>query len=203
VEASLPEATVEVVEIDPGVTEVVYDRLGLSRDTSIVSYNLDGRQFIHELAPKQHYALVVQDAVNDLSVPYHIMTKEYNDHVRAVLAPGGAYLLTVIDIYRDGQLLRAAARTMLETFPQVQLLSATRSWDGAGAAVWVLAGSDQGVDLAEVQSLLREQGQGPMRSIMLESERLRAYIEEGPQIVLTDQYAPVDNLIAPLFTRRG
>jgi hypothetical protein len=131
------------------------------------------------------------------------MTKEYNDQVRAVLAPGGAYLLTVIDLYRDGQLLRAAARTMFETFPQVQLLSATRAWDSSGAAVWVLAGSDQGVDLAEVQATLRQHGQGPMRSIMLEPERLRAYVEEGPQIVLTDQYAPVDNLIAPLFTRRG
>jgi hypothetical protein len=38
---------------------------------------------------------------------------------------------------------------------------------------------------------------------MLEPERLQAYVSNGSQIVLTDQYAPVDNLIAPLFTRRG
>jgi spermidine synthase len=203
VEASLPEAAVEVVEIDPGVTEVVHDYLGLPRETRIVSRNLDGRQFVHEMAPRGQYALVVQDAVNDLSVPYHIMTKEYNDQVRALLAPGGTYLLTVIDLYKDGQLLRAATRTMMETFPQVQLLAASRSWDSGGAAVWVIAGSEQGIDLERMRELLSAQGHGPMRTQMLEPERLRQYVLEGPQIVLTDQYAPVDNLIAPLFTRRG
>ena len=40
---------------------------------------------MQEMAPKGSYQLVVQDAVNDLSVPYHIMTKEYNDRVKQVL----------------------------------------------------------------------------------------------------------------------
>ena len=35
---------------------------------------------------------------------------------------------------------------------------------------------------------------------MLEPVRLRAYVDQGPRVILTDQYAPVDNLIAPLFT---
>ena len=203
VDATLPGATVEVVEIDPGVTEVVHDHLGMPRDTHIVSYNLDGRQFVHESAPKGQYALVVQDAVNDLSVPYHIMTREYNDQVHDLLAPGGAYLLTVIDLFDQGQLLRAALRTMTQTFPQVELLSATRSWDSGGAAVWVVAGSQDGIDLEALQTLLERDGLGPSRTLRLAPERLRAYLAEGSQIVLTDQYAPVDNLIAPLFTRRG
>jgi spermidine synthase len=203
VEATQHQASVEVVEIDPGVTEVAYDHLGLARGTRIVSYNLDGRQFIHELAPKGHYALVVQDAVNDLSVPYHIMTREYNKQVRSILTPRGAYLLTVIDLYKDGQLLRAAARTLKQTFPQVQLLAATPSWEIGGAAVWVLAGSDQGIDLDRMRDVLRAHGHNSMRTMMLEPERLQAYVADGPQILLTDQYAPVDNLIAPLFTRRG
>ena len=76
--------------------------LDLPRDTRVVSHNLDGRQFVQELATKGAYTLVVQDAVNDLSVPYHIMTREYNDQVRALLQPDGAYLLTVIDLYSDG-----------------------------------------------------------------------------------------------------
>src|SRR5205085_10951994 len=63
VEAALPQAGIEVVEIDPGVTEVVYDQLGLPRDSRIVTHNLDGRQFIHEQATPGSYGLVVQDAV--------------------------------------------------------------------------------------------------------------------------------------------
>src|SRR5262249_47648087 len=82
VAATLPTASVEVVEIDPGVTEVAHRALGLKRDTPIITHNVDGRQFVQEQAPKGEYQLVVQDAVNDLSVPYHIMTKEYNDAVK-------------------------------------------------------------------------------------------------------------------------
>jgi spermidine synthase/MFS family permease len=203
VEWAMPQTTVEVVEIDPGVTEVVYDYLGLPRETLVVSHNMDGRQFVHESAQPGSYALVVQDAVNDLSVPYHIMTKEYNDQIKAVLAPDGAYLLTVIDLYRDGQLLRAAARTMRQSFPSVQLLAASRSWELGGANVWVIAGSEHGIELDRMRELLNAEGAGPMRTVMLEPELLAEYIADGPQIMLTDQYAPVDNLIAPLFTRRG
>ena len=47
-----------------------------------MSHHMDGRQFVQERAPTGHYQLIVQDAVNDLSVPYHILTKEYNDAVK-------------------------------------------------------------------------------------------------------------------------
>ena len=203
VEAMLPNSTIDVVEIDPGVVAVNYDELGLPRDTRIVSYALDGRQFVDELAPSGHYALVVQDAVNDLSVPYHIMTKEYNDQVKGILAPDGVYLLSVIDLYDGGQLLRSAVRTMMRTFPSVQLLAGTQVWDDGGAAVWVIAGAEQALDLEVVRSYLQSVGVRPMRTQMLAPARLRAYVDQGPQIILTDQFAPVDNLIAPLFTGRG
>ncbi|MCC7107188.1 MAG: fused MFS/spermidine synthase [Chloroflexi bacterium] len=203
VEWAIPQSAVEVVEIDPGVTEVGHDYLGLSRDTGIITHSMDGRQFVHEQAPKGQYALVVQDAVNDLSVPYHIMTREYNDQVRALLVPDGAYLLTVIDLYRDGQLLRSAVRTMMQTFPSVQLLATGRPWEVGGASVWVIAGSERGLDLEQMRQVLSDQGVGPMRTTQLEPERLQAYVAEGPRIILTDQYAPVDNLIAILFQSRG
>ena len=202
VEAFVPSATVEVVEIDPGVTEVAYDELGLSRDTRIVSHNLDGRQFIHELAPKKHYQLVVQDAVNDLSVPYHILTREYDDYVREILSDDGIYLLTVIDLYQDGQLLRSAVRTMMQAFPEVRLMGASPQWTYPGASVFVIAGSTRRIDLEDMRRALRGQGV-EMRTMAQPDDELRAYVAEGPQIVLTDQYAPVDNLISILFRSRN
>lgn len=202
VEAFVPSATVEVVEIDPGVTEVAYDELGLSRDTRIVSHNLDGRQFIHELAPKKHYQLVVQDAVNDLSAPYHILAREYDDYVREILSDDAVYLLTVIDLYQDGQLLRSAVRTMMQTFPEVRLMGASPQWTYPGASVFVIAGSTRRIDLEEMRRALRGQGV-EMRTMAQPDDELRAYVAEGPQIVLIDQYAPVDNLISMLFRSRN
>jgi hypothetical protein len=34
-------------------------------------------------------------------------------------------------------------------------------------------------------------------------DEMRAYVADGPPIILTDQYAPVDNLISILFSRRN
>ena len=203
VEAFVPSATVEVVEIDPGVTEIAHRELGLPRDTRIITHNMDGRQFVQELAPRGHYHLVVQDAVNDLSVPYHIMTKEYNDLIQQILTPDGIYLLTVIDLYADGQLLRAALCTMMQTFPEVELLAPYPAWQGSGASVYVIYGSRRPLDLDAVQRALRAQGATSVGMVALPDDQLRAYVDDGPPVVLTDQYAPVDNLIVPLFARRG
>lgn len=203
VEAFVPAATLEVAEIDPGVTETAYRFLGLSRDTRIISHNLDGRQFVHELAPRKSYQLVVQDAVNDLSVPYHILTKEYNDYVREILTDDGIYLLTVIDLNEDGQLMRAAVRTMMQTFPDVQLLGARPVWDYAGSSVFVIYGSNRRFDPDEMRLALASQGVDKMTTVVAPDGWLRSYVNFGQRIVLTDEYAPVDNLISILFRSRN
>ena len=67
-QADLNDVEIDVVEIDPAVTEIARDKLGLSRRSRIVSIHMDGRQFAKS-APSASYDLVIQDAVNDLSVP--------------------------------------------------------------------------------------------------------------------------------------
>jgi len=203
VDHELPKANVEVVEIDPGVTRAVYDALGLSRDTRIRTHNLDGRQFVQELAPPGHYHLVIQDAVNDLSVPYHIMTREYNDAVRRSLADDGVYLLTVIDEYPNGKLLPAAIRTMQATFPNVSLLAESAYWDDKPRRnVYVITGSARPVDYAALKAVLEKQGITEMKTTVMPAEKLTAYLEAAGPVLLTDDYAPVDNLIAETFRRR-
>ena len=62
-ETVYPGSDVHVIEIDPGVTQVAYDLLGLSRDTEIVTYNEDARLFL-ERQPNDLYDLVIGDAFN-------------------------------------------------------------------------------------------------------------------------------------------
>jgi hypothetical protein len=174
-----------------------YVKLG---DPSYLGYE---HEYVQELAPRGAYRLVVQDAVNDLSVPYHIMTREYNQRVRALLQPDGAYLLTVIDLFRDGQLLRAAIRTMQASFPRVQLLAAGPAWESGGANVWVIAGSTGGLDVGRMRAELGGRGWPAVLTTEMPADQLEAYVATEPRIVLTDEYAPVDNLIAILFRSRG
>lgn len=205
VEFTLPAVNVEVVEIDPGVTEIAHEKLGLARDTKIRTHNMDGRQFVSERATKGKYQLVMQDAVNDLSVPGHLMTKEYNDAVKAILAPDGAFLLTLIDRLPDGKLWRAAFHTMRETFQYVTLLGPKQivGPDGsveADRGVYVIYGSDRPLDIESLPPTILSEGiirfthqvdREPMEKLLNDPAHKK--------LILTDQYCPVDNLMAEVF----
>lgn len=43
----------------------------------------------------------------------------------------------------------------------------------------------------------------PLRTFEIEADRLAPYLAEDPGVLLTDQYAPVDNLMAELFKYRN
>jgi hypothetical protein len=240
--ALIPETEMDVVEIDPGVTRAAYEHLGLKREYGIRDHNMDGRQFVAERAVPGSYDLVVQDAVNDLSVPAHLLTKEYNDAVKRALKPGGVYLLTIIDEIDHGKLWRASMATLRLTFPHVALLSPNELMGGApppGAnekeaqewewwqenwaqsrQVYVIYASDRPLDVAE----LREQNDRaagylpaaaavaggyaaakappPFYLRVVPDASLAPYLRAEPGVILTDQYAPVDNLMADVFRRR-
>jgi hypothetical protein len=136
------------------------------------------------------------------------MTREYNDAVKSTLAPGGAYLLTLIDSIEDGKLWRAAVHTMRESFAHVEILDPAGFADTSGRHVYVLYGADHPLELAEIQAVAREAylRQGSEKqpyTKVLARDRLEQFLSARPKLVLTDQYAPVDNLMAGVFRQRG
>jgi predicted membrane-bound spermidine synthase len=219
----VPATRMDVVEIDPGVTKVAKEFLGLKEYPHLNPVHMDGRQFVAERAGRGSYDLVVQDAVNDLSVPAHLLTKEYNDEVKASLKPAdGVYLLTVIDSLEHGRLWKSAMRTLGETFKHVALLTPTepppdaaegdreaaervKRW-GAGRQVLVIYASDRPLDPAAMRAAVGKQlGQTPappLRTHEIPMTRLLPFLSADPGVLLTDQYAPVDNLMAEVFRRR-
>jgi hypothetical protein len=92
---------------------------------------------------------------------------------------------------------------MEQSFPRVQLLAPGERLEADGGGVYIVLGSRRGVGLDELRQTLRDQGVARMTTAELDGERLRAYVAAGRQVVLTDGYAPVDNLLAGLFRSRG
>ncbi|WP_199746853.1 fused MFS/spermidine synthase [Corallococcus sp. AB049A] len=201
VENYVPQARMEVVEIDPAVTRMALERFGVKPDTHILSYSMDGRQFLQEQAERGAYDLVIQDAVNDLSVPYHLMTREYDVLVRSLLKPDGIYLLTVIDEIPRGSFLRSAFRTVQDVFPHVELLHDARA-GSKGQNVYIVAGSMKPLDLERLPEVLRGAGIEQPRTGRVPRAEVDAYLAAGPALLLTDDFAPVDNLLAELFLLR-
>jgi spermidine synthase len=196
-EAVYPGSDSHVIEIDPGVTEVAHDYLGLSRDTEVVTYNEDARLFL-EREPAGAFDLVMGDAFNDFSVPYHLTTKEFNDRVRAWLADDGLYLVNIIDGPR-GDFLRAYVHTLRQTFRHVYLAPTLESWREASRSTFVLIASDAPLDRAALETIDAGDGVPLLGRRILSDDEVDALLAEGRVVRLTDRYAPVDQMLAPVY----
>ena len=196
-EAVYPGSDIHVIEIDPGVTEIAAELLGLRPDTEIVSYNEDARLFL-EREPSAAYDLIMGDAFNDFSVPYHLTTKEFNDRVRAWLADDGFYVVNIVDGAR-GDFLRAYVNTLRRTFRYVYLVPAIESWREASRSTFVLIAGDEPLDRAALPQFDAGDGFSLLASRLLTDDEVDALATEGRAVVLTDRYAPVDQMLAPVF----
>lgn len=230
----LPTAAVDVVEIDPGVTKAAYTKLALDPKLGVRSFNRDGRQFVAEAAEPGSYDVVSLDAVNDYSVPAHLLTKECNDAVKRVLAPNGVYLVTVIDRVQDGKLWRAAYNTLSRSYKHVYFAlprsdvelrvaqdeeehdlavasglpprypgpitreSAVQHMD---RAVVIIYATDTPLDTAALNATVLKRTGVPSDTYLLPEAATRNLLAREKELVLTDQYAPVDNLMATVFLK--
>jgi spermidine synthase len=204
----VPTSVLDVVEIDPAVTRVAIEHMGLDPKLGINAIHMDGRQFVAEKAKKKSYEMVSLDAVNDLSVPYHLLTKECNDAVKQILTEDGAYLVTVIDDVFDGELWKAAYHTLKLSFPHVEMTfpktqgfkpDAARSY----RSVIVLYASNKPLDPEKWDAVIQKQTGNPTGVMVVPEAQVKAMLDrEKKPIILTDQYSPVDHLMKKVFDKR-
>lgn len=181
-----------VSEIDPGVVRVDVERLGLDTGPDLQVRVEDGRLGLRALTDDSR-DLVVGDAFGGVSVPWHLTTREAVGHVRRALVDDGVYVANLID---NGPLAfaRAELATLGSVFDHVAVAAESDTFTGgpqAGGNLVVVA-SDRPVDLAAAQAAMDERGLG---WVVLGGDELRAWV--GDAEVLTDDFAPVDQLLTP------
>ena len=203
VTATYPGAHADVLELDPAVTQAARDYLKLPDDPRIRVFNNDARLFFIDDPPEDRYDLVYGDAFNDLSVPWHLTTLEFDQRVRRAMKDDGILMTNIIDNYRTGEFLRAYLRTLTHAFPHVYLFGLGSAWTGTGASTYVAVASPSPLDLEQFREFEGVTTKREKFSAVMDAETLRQYLDSGRQILLTDDYAPVDNLVARLFVERG
>jgi predicted membrane-bound spermidine synthase len=196
VRTEYPDCPVDVVEIDPVVTAISYSHLGLDRRMGIRSFHQDGRQFVREAKPEQPYDIITLDAVNDLSVPEHLLTDEFNAAVKQILAADGIYLVTVIDEPRSGRLWKSAYMTLRKRFRSVEILRRDAAWSDSTSDVMLFYASDAPLNLERLQSQRSTSGGANPSIGRVGLDVVEELLREGePGLVLTDRHAPVDYLM--------
>ncbi len=198
-EIKYPRSINEVVEIDPAVTQVAHEELELPVDTSIKTYNQDARLFLNQRGTGDKYNIVIGDVFNDKSTPFHLTTLEFDKLVKANMAKDGIYLTNIIDDYKLGGYMPSFIHTLRQAFNYVYLFTAGESWDKVGNSTFVIVATDRRIDFADYERFAMDDGKVESYANPLDEIKLDEYLAKNDPILLTDDHAPTDILVARLF----
>jgi predicted membrane-bound spermidine synthase len=132
--------TLDVVELDPGMTEVAerYFKTPL-HDPRMRVFHEDARTFINRAAaavPEDEagpYNLIFADIFNSwYTVPFHVGTVEAARNIHRLLADDGIYVMNIITAINgdNGRLLRSIRNAFLESFDEVHIFPVHQKLNG-------------------------------------------------------------------------
>ncbi len=192
-----PEASIDVLEIDPAVTALAKRYFGLAEDERLRVTHEDARRFLNRGGPADApgsalgtYSVIYGDAFrSEVSVPFHLATTEAARRIHALLDDDGVYVLNVIasEEGKRSQILRAEVATLREVFPVV-------------AAYRVPLGDDVYASPTSLENVTIIASKKPMAGT--KDARLNAMLKGEIDLAhphkvaaLTDDYAPVEAML--------
>ncbi len=183
-----PGSTNTVLELDPALPELAADRLDLEPFEVDRLETGDARLSIRRIEPGS-VDLVVADAFGGLVTPWHLTTFEFNADVKRTMSTGGVLVMNVID-QPPVAFGRAEVATLQQVFENVVVVAPRDFFDGGRGGNYVVVGSDGALSGADLRAALERRG---AEEVVLSGPDLNAWV--GDATALTDDYAPVDQLI--------
>ena len=107
--------------------------------------------------------------------------------------------MNVVDKYHSGGFLRAVITTLQASFPYVYLFADSDLFEEDNRFTFVAAGAMQPFTYADVYFASHGQDRGDPELTLMPQEELDEWLGRKPNILLRDDYVPVDNLLAPVF----
>ena len=151
----------------------------------------DARQSIRTLE-SDAYDIAIGDAFGGLAMPWHLTTTEFLAEVSRVLRPGGMYVANIID-YPPLRFSRAEAATATSVFAHVALIAGRPTLAGESGGNLILVASDAPPDGLAIEAALAAWQDSEPTGVITDSDEVTSFI--GDSVVLTDDFAPVDQLL--------
>jgi spermidine synthase len=186
--ATRPGSASLVLELDPGVVRIAEQELGVRPSADLRVRTGDARGHLRDV-PADSADLVIGDAFGGRAVPYHLATREFAADVARVLRDDGIYAQNIID-QPPLRFLWADVATLREVFEHVAVLGPAGRFDGSTGGNTVVVASDAPLPLAALRAELAARGADA-------EVGADATLDDavGRAEVLTDDYAPVDQLL--------
>lgn len=183
-----PEATIDVIEIDPIVTDLAKKYFNLKEDKRLTIYHEDGRVYLNKTQKK--YDVIFGDAfTSHYSLPYQLTTKETIQKKYNIINDNGVVIINIISAINGekGKFLRAEYATYKSVFPQVYLFPVQKEKDEKEV---------QNIILIALKSDKTQNFDNPDQELNKYLQHLWTKEIDNDMPILTDDFAPVDYYIS-------
>jgi spermidine synthase len=187
----LPETKVDVVEIDKTVVKLAQEYFGFLQGGSVRVHVKDGRRFVARATEK--YDMIFLDAFNGDQIPFHLMTREFFELLKAnVLADDG---VLVSNVFFNTELFDHQLLTYKKCFVDVDGFAGKRS----GNVILVTLNQKRAqstTTLTQKAEQIMEHNQYPHFDLKTIAGLYDAgFAPDKDAKVLTDDFAPVNYLL--------
>lgn len=182
---------IDGVELDPAIMAVGQKYFAMNQ-ANLRAIADDGRNFLQTRAGQ--YDVIALDAYRQPYIPFHLTTVEFFRTVRAHLTSRGVVALNAARTPNDYRLVDALAATMRQVFPSVYLM------DHPNDANTLIVATMQPTHLDDFRIRTAALTDANLRIVAAQAlPTTRIATQETP--VLTDDHAPVENLIHSIILR--
>ncbi len=190
-----PDKKIDVVEIDPQMTETARKYFKLTDHPNLQIFHADGRVFLNH--NQQRYDVILIDAFTSVySVPFQLTTIEAVRLIESNLADDGVVIVNLISAFEGegAKFLQAELRTYKEIFPNVYLFKAkTEKAENLAQNAIIVATKSNKIEFDStdetIANLLKNRYEKPIELTLP---------------ILTDELAPVEyyNSLAQKWTEK-
>ena len=181
-----------VLEIDPAVTAFATERFAVTVEPPLRVFHGDGRAGFRDLPADARFGVIYNDAYTGLTMPAHLVTREFHQLVLDRLRDDGLYLVNLIDAPGRPRFLASLVETLRRDFAVVEIWR--RQGVGSGHRRMhygvVARKRSSGFDKLTSPSTVARHWE------RLDAAKTASLFGDTPAMVLRDDLAPVDRLLA-------
>jgi spermidine synthase len=198
-----PSLEMDVVEIDPEVIQMAKSHFNVRDGKNLRLHAQDGRLFLTR--SKTQYDIILIDAYYSDAMPFHLATREFFELAQRKLTPNGIVVANLISAVTgpSGKIVRAFVKTQRGIFPQTYIFAARRpdnvSVDTIQNVIVIATKDKRRLDIKEIVKRASglEKGLFPDSINDIGLAYYDSALPDQDVPVLTDDYAPTDNLLHP------
>ena len=193
-----PKAQVDVVELDPEVVSIAQTYFG-ALPSNVHTTVGDARLFLR--TNTDTYDIVIGDAYSSfVSVPWYLLTSEFTQSINAHLSSSGIYMLNFL-ASRDSvsaPYVSSVVQTFLKQIPAAFSLAFSNDPHEAQNITLIGFHTPPAYDSDAFQNAIHHLGPyAPLAQYVIDPHTL---ITPGAGVTLTDNYAPIEALLAPFVS---